>query len=111
MTEGSDSQNGQANTTISSLKQSYMRYLTSSKVYNQGKSKTEDVTGGGGENKVVKDVGAQAGGERVGIEGEKKVLEGAENGLNSLLGLDTKIRPLLVLGSTVQTDYFLHGRN
>jgi hypothetical protein len=94
--------------TMSYLKQSYMKYLTSSKVYNQSKARTEDVMG---EGKVMKEFGLQVTVERVPTESEKRVLEVAEGAGNTLAAMDVKMRPLLVLGSTVQTDYTLYGRN
>lgn len=94
--------------TMSYLKQSYMKYLTSSKVYNQSKAKTDDVTG---EGKVMREFGLQVAVEKVPTESEKRVLEVAEGAGNMLEAMDVKMRPLLVLGNTVQTDYTLYGRN
>ena len=59
----------------------------------------------------MKDFGLQVAVEKMPTESEKRVLEVAEGAGNMLEAMNVKMRPLLVLGNTVQTDYTLYGRN
>lgn len=39
------------------------------------------------------------------------MLQASDAGINSLAVMDSKVRPLLVLGNTCQTEYIIFGRN